>query len=93
VFTRCDRQNGNFRKIFPAFLKLSFCLHRCQLRADSSCRSFSGGGSESGSAASRSTLNFFPPLGRTHRGGDAFPLRRQAGKIVGDSGEIAIDRS
>jgi len=41
----------------------------------------------------RSILNFFPSLGRVHRGGDAFPFRRQAGKIVGQSGEIAIDRS
>ena len=32
-------------------------------------------------------------LGRAHRGGDAFPFRRQAGKIVGHSGEIAIDRN
>ena len=41
----------------------------------------------------RSILNFFPSLGRVHRGGDAFPFRRQAGKIVGQSGEIAIDCS
>jgi len=40
-----------------------------------------------------SSLNFFSSLGSAHRGGDAFPFRRQAGKIVGDSGEIAIDRS
>jgi hypothetical protein len=40
-----------------------------------------------------STLNFFPWLGSAHRSGDAFPFRRQAGKIVGQSGEIAIDRS
>ena len=41
------------------------------------------------------TLNsqLFPSLGRAHRGGDAFPFRRQAGKIVGQSGEIAIDCS
>ena len=41
----------------------------------------------------RSILNFFPSLGSAHRGGDAFPFRRQAGKIMGQSGEIAIDRS
>src|SRR6266478_5651120 len=35
----------------------------------------------------------FPSLGSAHCGGDAFPFRRQAGKIVGQSGEIAIDRS
>src|SRR6266446_6524256 len=35
----------------------------------------------------------FPSLGSAHRGGDAFPFRRQAGKIVGNGGEIAIDRS
>ena len=34
-----------------------------------------------------------PSLGRAYRGGDAFPFRRQAGKIVGQSGEIAIDCS
>src|SRR6266487_3725732 len=39
-----------------------------------------------------STLNFFLSLGCAPRGGDAFPFRRQASKIVGDSGEIAIDR-
>ena len=35
----------------------------------------------------------FPSLGRAYRGGHAFPFRRQAGKIVGQSGEIAIDRN
>jgi len=60
------------------------------------------------SAASPSTLNqlsrrnvakadqlssFFPPLGNAHRGGDAFPFCRQAGRIVEQSGEIAIDRN
>ena len=39
----------------------------------------------------RSNINVFPSLGRAHRGGDAFPFRRQAGKIMGQSGEIAID--
>src|SRR6266571_2034419 len=61
-----------------------------------------------GAAASRSTLNdlscrsgtkadllssFSPSLGSVDRGGDAFPFRRQAGEIVGHSGEIAVDRS
>lgn len=31
-------------------------------------------------------------LGSAHRGGNAFPFRRQAGKIVGEGGELAIDR-
>ena len=40
------------------------------------------------------TRAFLPSsLGNEHRCGDAFPLGRQTGKIVGDSGEIAIDRS
>src|SRR6266487_5773451 len=34
----------------------------------------------------------FPSLGSARRGSDAFPFRRQAGKIVGQSGQIAIDR-
>ena len=34
-----------------------------------------------------------PSLGRAYRGGDAFPFRRQAGKIVSQSAEIAIDCS
>ena len=33
----------------------------------------------------RSILNLFPSLGGVHRGGGAFPFRRQAGKIVGQS--------
>ncbi len=37
--------------------------------------------------------HFFPSLRRAHRGGDALPFRRQAGKIMGQSGEIAIDRN
>jgi len=41
----------------------------------------------------RSILNYFPSLGPAHRDGDAFPFRRQAGQIVGHSGEIAIDRN
>ena len=40
----------------------------------------------------RINSQLFPALGRAHCGGDAFPFRRQAGKIVGQSGEIAIDR-
>jgi hypothetical protein len=40
-----------------------------------------------------SAPDFFPSLGSVHRGGDAFPFRCQASKIVGHSGEIAIDRS
>jgi len=35
-----------------------------------------------------STLSFFPSSGSADGGGDAFPFRRQAGKIVGQSGEI-----
>jgi hypothetical protein len=41
----------------------------------------------------RRQINFFSSLGRVHRGGDAFPFRRQAGKIMGQSGKIAIDRN
>ena len=45
-------------------------------------------------AAPQKAVNsqLFLSLGSTHRGGDAFPFRRQVGKIVGYSGEIAIDR-
>jgi len=41
----------------------------------------------------RSILNYFSSLGPAHRDGDAFPFRSQAGKIMGQSGEIAIDRN
>ena len=50
-------------------------------------------GGRVGRKPSTLSLNFFSSLGRAHRGGDAFPFRRQAGKIVGQSGEIAIDRN
>ena len=39
------------------------------------------------------TLNFLPELGSAHRARDAFPFCRQARKIIGQSGEIAIDRN
>src|SRR5439155_10507162 len=47
---------------------------------------------EGGSATKAYHLSTFSRLGRAHRGGYAFPFRRQAGKIMGQSGEIAIDR-
>ena len=56
-------------------------------------RSFSGRGSEGVGATKGDRLSTFPSLGSAHRGGNAFPFRRQAGKIMGQSGEIAIDRS